>query len=132
MSAFADDSLVDALILEVHGLLQRLIARGEAGAIDLFGLPLSASCVSELEEQLGRGEITVRLDAAGHSEIRETGFAGVWWTRHEDEAGRVIALLIEVALVPEIIRADIGDVMRGARHLPSRTNFARHTARTTA
>ena len=101
-ASLADDGLVDALLMEVAGLLHRLIEHGEAGTIDLRGLPLSPSCIANLEQRLGQGEITVQLDAAGRSEIRETGFPGVWWTRHADEAGRVIAMLIEVAVVPDI------------------------------
>ena len=87
----ADDGLVDALIVEIAGLLRRLIEDGEEGSIDLLGLPLSPSCLAALERRLGQGEIEVQLDAAGRSKIRETGFPGVWWTTHADEAGRVIA-----------------------------------------
>jgi hydrogenase-1 operon protein HyaF len=128
----ADDGLVDALIMEVAGLLQGLVEHGEAGIIDLLGLPLSPSCVAALEQRLGPGEITVQLDAAGRSEIRETGFPGVWWTRHADEAGRVIALLIEVAFVPAILRADVDDMTRGHQRLLGCTNAARHARRTAA
>jgi len=126
--AFADDGLVDALIMEIAGLLQRLITRGEVGSVDLLGLPLSQSCIAALDECLGRGEITVALDAAGRSDIRETGFPGVWWTRHEDEAGRLVAILIEVCFVPDILRAGIEDVARGAARLSACTNIARRNA----
>jgi hydrogenase-1 operon protein HyaF len=123
-SFLADDALVDALIMEIAGLLRTLIETGEAGSIDLLGLPLSPSCVASLELRLGHGEVTVRLDAAGQSEIRETGFPGVWWTQHSNESGRVVALLIEVGLVPEILKADIDDIVRGCQRLPAATNVA--------
>jgi hydrogenase-1 operon protein HyaF len=126
------DGLVDALLMEVAGLLRQLIEHGEAGSIDLLGLPLSPSCVAALEKRLGQGEITVLLDAAGRSEIRETGFPGVWWTRHADETGRVIAMLIEVAFVPDILRADIDDVTHGCQRLPGCTSAASHARRTPA
>ncbi len=126
LATLADDGLVDALLMEIADLLGRLIDHGEAGTIDLRGLPLSPSCIANLEQRLGHGEITVQLEAAGRSEIRETGFAGVWWTRHSDEAGRVIALLIEVAMVPEILRADRDDMISGLQRLPGRTHVASH------
>jgi hydrogenase-1 operon protein HyaF len=62
----------------------------------------------------------VTLTAAGRSEIRETSFPGVWWTKHEDEAGRIIALLIEVTAVPDILPASIADMKRGLDRLPAR------------
>jgi hydrogenase-1 operon protein HyaF len=124
----ADDGIVDALLMEVAGLLHRLIERGEAGSIDLRGLPLSDACIATLEQRLGRGEVAVTLTAAGRSDIHETGFPGVWWTKHEDEAGRIIALLIEVAIVPGILCADVDDIKRGLDRLPGSTNFSRRAA----
>jgi hydrogenase-1 operon protein HyaF len=123
-SFLADDALVDALIMEIAGLLRRLIEHGETGAIDVLGLPLSPSCVASLEQRLGHGEVTVRLDAAGVSEIHETGIPGVWWTRHSNEQGQLIAMLIEVAFVPDILKADIVDVVRGAERLTALTNVS--------
>ena len=131
-SFLADDVLIDALIVQVGDLLRQLIEHGKEGSIDLLGMPLSPSCVAVLEQRLGRGEISVLLDAAGRSEIQETSFPGVWWTRHTDETGRVIALLIEVAFVPDIVRANLDDMTRGCRRLLGSTNVARRTARTAA
>jgi hydrogenase-1 operon protein HyaF len=113
----ADDGLVDALLAEIAGLLDDLINNGEAGSIDLLGLPLSASCLALLARRLGEGEITAVLTAAGKSELRETSFAGVWWSSHADETGRVAALLIEVAFVPPILLAGIEDMRSGQQRL---------------
>ncbi len=126
-SFLADDTLVDTLIMEVAGLLRRLIDHGEVGTIDLLGLPLSASCVASLEERLGKGEVTAWLDAAGRSEIRETRYPGVWWSRHSNETGRPIAMLIEVTFVPDILRAGMEDVRRGRDRLHDCTNLATYS-----
>jgi hydrogenase-1 operon protein HyaF len=120
----ADDGLVDALLMEVADLLQALIAHRRSGAIDLLGLPLSASCLAALEQRLGKGEMTATLVASGTSEIRETNFPGVWWTSHADEAGRIVAMLIEVAEVPDILRASTPDIEHGRRRLLEMTNFS--------
>jgi hydrogenase-1 operon protein HyaF len=132
LNFLADDGLVDALTVEIGDLLRRLIDQGEQGAIDLLGLPLSPSCVAALEQRLGQGEITAVLDAAGRSEIRETGYPGVWWIRHADEKGRVVAMLIEVAFVPDILRANIDDMALGCERLTGTTHVARRLARSAA
>jgi hydrogenase-1 operon protein HyaF len=121
----ADDGLVEALLVEIAGLLQMLITGGVSGSIDLLGLPLSASCLAALEQRLGTGEVTATLTAAGKSEFRETSFPAVWWTNHADETGRIVAMLIEIALVPEILQAGIEDVRSGHRRLLAATNFNR-------
>lgn len=131
-SFLADDVLIDALIVEVGDLLRQLIEHGKEGSIDLFGMPLSPSCVAGLEQRLGRGEISVLLDAAGRSEIKETSFPGVWWTRHADETGRVVATLIEVTFVPDIVRANLDDMTRGHQRLLGSTKVVRGPARTAA
>lgn len=113
----ADDTLVDALLAEIAGLMENLTARNISGSIDLLGLPLSAACLALLEQRLGTGEITATLTAAGSSEIRETSFSGVWWSSHSDETGRIVAMLIDVALVPELLKADIDDVRLSHRRL---------------
>jgi hydrogenase-1 operon protein HyaF len=113
----ADDTLVDALLAEIAGLMENLAARNISGSIDLLGLPLSAACLALLEQRLGTGEITATLTAAGSSEIRETSFSGVWWSSHSDETGRIVAMLIDVALVPELLKADIDDVRLSHRRL---------------
>jgi len=132
LNFLADDGLVDALTIEIGNLLRRLIDEGEQGSIDLLGLPLSPSCVAALEQRLGQGEVTAVLDAAGRSEIRETGFPGVWWTRHTDEQGRVVAMLIEVAFVPDILRANIDDMALGCERLAGSTHVARRQPRSAA
>jgi hydrogenase-1 operon protein HyaF len=121
----ADDALVDTLLMEVAELLQNFLSHQRAGAIDLLGLPLSAACLAALEERLGEGEISIVLRVSGESQIRETAFPGVWWTRHLDETGRVVALLIEVADAPEILHASLADMERGLRRIREATNFAR-------
>jgi len=120
----ADDGLVDALVMEVADLLQALIEHRRPGSIDLLGLPLSASCLAALEQRLGQGEIAATLRVSGTSDIRETGFPGVWWTSHADETGRIVAMLIEVAEVPDILRASETDMEFGRRRLVEATSFS--------
>ncbi len=119
----ADERLVDALLVEVAVLLQDLIMHDRPGGIDLLGLPLSPACLAALEQRLGHGEIAATLSISGTSLIRETKFPGVWWTRHSDETGRVVALLIEVTEVPEILRARQADMETAHRRLLAAAGF---------
>ncbi len=41
-------------------------------------------------------------------------------------------MLIEVAFVPDILRADIDDIARGYARLPGSTNVARHARKLAA
>ncbi len=120
----ADDALVDTLLMEAADLLQNLIVHQQPGRIDLLSLPLSPACLASLEARLGKGEVATTLHAAGESEIHETAFPGVWWTRHCDESGRAVALLIEVADVPDILRASPIDMAHGHRRLIAATHFS--------
>ncbi len=124
LNFLADDGLVDALLMEIADLLRKLIADGRSGSIDLLGLPLSASCLAALEQRLGHGEVTATLQVSGTSETRETRFPGVWWTSHADEAGRIVGMLIEVADIPDILRASRVDMLHGQRRLQEATNFS--------
>ncbi len=117
------------LIGEISAALDTLAATGVAGAIDLSGLPLTATDRAELEVALGSGEVEAKVTAAGTSEIRETGFAGVWWVRHFDAGGRVLAEILEIAFVPQLLGAQGDDIDAAARRL--RTELARTPERET-
>lgn len=106
-----------ALLGEIADLLQRLLATGEGGAIDLASLPFSPADRAWLEHRLGRGEVEIRLMAAGLSTFNETAFPGVWWVSHHNEAGARVSELIEVARIPELVIAHPDDVKSGLERL---------------
>jgi len=99
-----------SLLREIAERLATLAATGEASAIDLRGLPMTAGDREELEEALGRGDVSATIDLAGRSEVWETGYAGVWWLRHFGAGDSVAAEFIEITRVPEILAAHPDDV----------------------
>lgn len=105
------------LLREISARLDGLLRRGEDGSIDLRGLPLSAADRRWLEEALGDGEVLIRVDAAGRSTLRETGYPGVWWVEHRDGRDVLTGEFIEVAFVPEWVRAHPDDVAAGLGRL---------------
>jgi len=108
-SAPSRTGMADAVLREVAELLARLLDTGDSGTIGLRGLPLTAADCEELEQRLGRGEVSATLSAAGESEIWETAFAGVWWVRHRAGDGRIALDEIAVTRMPEILMTPIDD-----------------------
>ncbi|MDP3420198.1 MAG: hydrogenase expression/formation protein [Thiobacillus sp.] len=105
------------LLRELAEQVKRLLATGEASAIDLSALPLTPADLDWLREKLGAGEISVTLQANGESTLNETACPGVWWVTHHNERGAVTSQLIEVALVPELVKAHPQDVQIGYEYL---------------
>lgn len=108
---------VQALLAEIAALLQKLVASGEAGAVDLKSLPFAPGEYEQLRHVLGQGELTARLEAIGTSEIVETRFPGVWWLTHYNTEGDIVADVIEVTLLPEILKSQPVDMRAGLEQL---------------
>lgn len=106
-----------AVLSEIATALARLAETGEETTIDLKSLPLSPDDLARLGELLGEGEVRCDLEVAGRSEVRETGFSGVWWIRHLGLGDEVALEEIAITFVPEILRAHPDDVARAARRL---------------
>jgi hydrogenase-1 operon protein HyaF len=85
--------------------------------IDLHGLPLDDAERAWLRERLGDGEVRATLEVAGRTAVDETAYAGVWWLRHGDAAGRVLFEQIVVARVPALLLAHPQDAAAAAGRL---------------
>lgn len=118
---------VEAVLVEIATLLDRVAAGGEPGAIDLRSLPISPSEHLQLADALGQGELTITLEAEGRSTLRETGIRGVWWNEYRDPNDEVVAVFIEVAKVPAIVPAEPGDLQSGAHALRANIKRRRDT-----
>lgn len=114
-----DDSSDSALALlhEIFSMLQQLLEEGESGVLDLRAMPLLAEEYHYLEQVLGEGEVNATLEALGSSKVRETAIPGVWWITHHDSGGEVIAELIEVTIIPAILKSDPVDISDGITKL---------------
>jgi len=105
------------LLRELLEGVRRLLETGESLAIDLSALPLTPADLDWLHEKLGAGEISVTLQASGESTLNETACPGVWWVTHHNEQGAVTSQFIEVAFVPELVKAHPQDVEIGREYL---------------
>ena len=104
---------VKALLHELAGLLEAWLTKGEAASIDLRSLPLTRGDYDELGAALGEGAVSASVAAIGASEVRESRYPGVWRVTHRNEAGEVVADLIEVCALPEILHAPAEDAADG-------------------
>jgi hydrogenase-1 operon protein HyaF len=108
---------VRALLTEIASQLEKLLAQGETGVIDLKSLPFAPGEYDQLRGLLGRGELSARLEAIGTSEIVETRFPGVWWLTHYNVEGDIVADAIEITFLPEILKSQPEDMRDGLAHL---------------
>jgi hydrogenase-1 operon protein HyaF len=104
---------VRALLQELTGLLDAWLNRGEPASIDLRSLPLTRGDYDELEAVLGSGAVTASVEAIGPSEVRETRYPAVWRVTHRNEAGEIVADLLEVCDTPAILRSPAEDAADG-------------------
>lgn len=111
-------ALVEAVLRELVEHLVALAARPDgSSAIDLRSLPMGDGDRRALRQRLGAGEVRATLALSGTSRVEETGYAGVWWVRHESIDGGVLAEQIVVARVPELLLAHPADIDDAARRL---------------
>lgn len=109
-----------AILREIESLLADLVASGRSGRIDLRSLPLLPGDEARLAEALGEGEVDADIQAMGATRVRETAVPGVWWVTHANVDGQTVAEFIEVALVPEILKAHPDDARAGLTSLQER------------
>jgi hydrogenase-1 operon protein HyaF len=105
------------LLREIAERVRQLLASGETAAIDLLAMPLNALDLDWLRERLGTGELCITLEADGQSSLNETNCPGVWWVQHHNPAGGVMSAFIEIAPVPELVKAHKDDISGGLERL---------------
>jgi hydrogenase-1 operon protein HyaF len=99
------------ILHEILHALQRFSTAGEERCIDLRSLPFGPGDEEQLLGLLGRGEVSVTMDALGESAIWETKFSGVWVVDHRNAEGEGVALQIEIGSVPNIIISQQEDIV---------------------
>jgi hydrogenase-1 operon protein HyaF len=113
----AATGMANAIMQELVAHLEQLAQGGTTEVIDLKSLPVTAGDLAELEERLGRGEVTATVEAAGPTEIFETRFPGIWWIRYQNLEGHTVTQHIEVTRMPAILQTQQDDVGASAERL---------------
>jgi len=108
---------VTPLLHEIRHALSALLENGEQTIIDLRSMPLAPGEEAHIETALGQGEVRVELNALGRSDIIETQYPGVWLVTHSNTDGTILGKYIEIALIPDILQAQGGDIQAGLEQL---------------
>jgi hydrogenase-1 operon protein HyaF len=102
---------------EILDGIRRLRTKAEPTLVDLLAMPFGPGERERLLELLGEGEVTAQVNTLGETRIQESAFPGVWLVEHLNLEGRQIALQIEIAEVPELLRAPKADLRDSERLL---------------
>jgi|AP12_2_1047962.scaffolds.fasta_scaffold182975_1 hydrogenase-1 operon protein HyaF len=108
------------ILHEVRHGLKRLAETGESTLIDLRAIPFGPGDEARLLDLLGEGEVTAEVDVLGPTRVWETAVKGVWIVDHRDLDEQSLALNIEVATIPDILRTQPEDVEDAIRALEER------------
>lgn len=108
------------ILHEIRHGLRRLADTGERTQIDLKAIPFGPGDEARLLELLGKGEVEAKIDALGPTRVLETAVHGVWLVDHHNLDDERLALHIEIAEVPEILRAQPQDIEDAIRELDNR------------
>ncbi len=103
-----------SILAEVARMLECLAADGTTSSIDLRSLPLTEADRQQLEELLGRGEVSAELEVSGRSSVWETAYAGAWWIRHRGAGDKISSEEIAVCPVPDILVTHAADIAAAA------------------
>jgi len=102
----AEDPIIRALLCEIESRLESLLATGETARIDLRRLPLPAGGLPTIHDLLGKGEVEATLRGVGSCSFEETATSGVWWGTQRNTTGDIVGEFIEIASVPDLLKAD--------------------------
>jgi hydrogenase-1 operon protein HyaF len=108
------------ILYEVRHALDRLIAAGEETRIDLNAIPFGPGDEGRLVCLLGTGEVSASIEALGATRVQETAVPGVWLVDYRNAEGERLALHLEIAAIPEILRTQREDLDTAIAKLDAR------------
>lgn len=108
------------ILHEVRHALGRLIAAGETTQIDLEAIPFGPGDLERLTALLGAGEVSATIAALGPTLIQETAIPGVWLVDYRNSDDERLALHVEVATIPGILRVQPEDLASATAILDAR------------
>lgn len=108
------------ILHEVRHAIERLVESGEETCIDLNGIPFGPGDEERLQALLGHGEVSASVDALGPTRVQETAIPGVWILDYRNAEDQRLALHLEIAGVPRILRTQAEDLETALTTLDAR------------
>lgn len=106
------------VLCEVKGLLSKFLDTGATGTIDLRALPhMEPATYRHLRQALMTGEVTALIDADIKVEVTETQYPGVWWLTHRKGDDAIVTEIIEITLIPDILKTHVAEMRASLRRL---------------
>jgi hydrogenase-1 operon protein HyaF len=105
------------LLHQIRHALQNLLDNNISEVIDLRSIPLAPGEEDRLLQVLGTGEVQVKLNALGPSDIIETRFNGVWLVTHYNDENEIISRHIEITRMPDILLSQTHDMSDALQQL---------------
>jgi len=112
-----DSGNLHSILSEIKFALEQLLEQKKTHCIDLRAMPWSPGEEDKLEQYLGRGEISVELNALGKSTFYETRFSGIWIVTHYNQEDEIIGKLIEITTMPEMIFSQYEDIKESLENI---------------
>ena len=112
-----DSGNLHSILSEIKFALEQLLEQKKTHSIDLRAMPWSPGEEDKLEQYLGRGEISVELDALGKSTFYESRFSGIWIVTHYNQEDEIIGKLIEITTMPEMIFSQYEDIKESLENI---------------
>lgn len=105
------------LLHQIRHALKNLLDNNISEVIDLRSIPLAPGEEDRILQILGTGEVQVRLNALGPSDLMETKFNGVWLVTHYNDENEIISRHIEITRMPEILLSQTQDMSDACQQL---------------
>lgn len=110
------------ILHEIRHGLERLADSGEGTLIDLNAIPFGPGDEDRLFALLGHGEVEATVNALGPTRVRETSVSGVWVIDYRNTEEQRLALHIQIAAIPDILRSQPQDIRDAIAILDCRVN----------
>ncbi len=108
------------ILHEIRHALGRLIESDAETRIDLNAIPFGPGDEERLVGLLGMGEVSASVEALGPTRVQETAVPGVWLVDYRNAEGERLALHLEVAAIPGILRTQREDLDTAIAELDAR------------
>ena len=106
------------VLKDIAAALPLLVKSAAVHVIDLKQLPrMTPATYQYLKDALSTGEVSAVVNADVVVEIQETRYPGVWWLTHLNEKRDIMTEMIEISMIPSILKPHRVEILEGQKRL---------------